>query len=197
MRCADIPRRRDGADRMRGAEVSARKRTLRRGARAALFCIVSFLFFLTFSYFPVFQRFATVGWLFASRINKRRAFVTTVLVVFVQKRRAIIPNSMMAEEQGDFCISIPAAGGYEQLVRESLTSSGTSHSIGAQSRLFEIPAEQHVTVAVSAAGVNYADIVIRFGMYSSAKEYVGWPITPGFEFSGTVRNKFTLIYTSN
>ena len=24
------------------------------------------------------------------------------------------------------------------------------------------------------------------GLYESAKKYVGWPITPGFEFSGTI-----------
>jgi NADPH:quinone reductase-like Zn-dependent oxidoreductase len=43
-----------------------------------------------------------------------------------------------------------------------------------------------VVVATEAIGVNYADCVIRMGLYASAKEYVGWPITPGFEFAGTV-----------
>lgn len=36
------------------------------------------------------------------------------------------------------------------------------------------------------AGVNYADCVVRMGLYESAKRYVGWPITPGFEVAGTV-----------
>ena len=31
-----------------------------------------------------------------------------------------------------------------------------------------------------------SDVIVRMGLYSSAKEFVGWPITPGFEFSGTV-----------
>lgn len=44
----------------------------------------------------------------------------------------------------------------------------------------------HVRVAVSASGINYADCIIRMGLYASAKEYVGWPITPGFEVAGTV-----------
>ncbi|MEM7157383.1 MAG: medium chain dehydrogenase/reductase family protein [Myxococcota bacterium] len=44
----------------------------------------------------------------------------------------------------------------------------------------------HVRVAVSACGINYADCIIRMGLYASAKEYVGWPITPGFEVAGTV-----------
>jgi len=49
-----------------------------------------------------------------------------------------------------------------------------------------IPGENQVLVEVSAAGVNFADVVIRLGLYRSAKEFVGWPITPGFEFSGRV-----------
>jgi len=43
-----------------------------------------------------------------------------------------------------------------------------------------------VHVAARACGVNYADCVVRMGLYRSAKEYVGWPITPGFEVAGTV-----------
>src|SRR5256714_750752 len=43
-----------------------------------------------------------------------------------------------------------------------------------------------VRVAVRAAGVNFADVVVRLGLYASAKKYVGWPITPGFEISGEV-----------
>ena len=44
-----------------------------------------------------------------------------------------------------------------------------------------------VKVAVGAAGVNFADVLVRMGLYRSAKEYVGWPIIPGFEVAGTVR----------
>ena len=43
-----------------------------------------------------------------------------------------------------------------------------------------------VRVTTRAAGVNFADVVVRLGLYESAKKYVGWPITPGFEFSGEV-----------
>ena len=45
-----------------------------------------------------------------------------------------------------------------------------------------------VVVNVKAIGVNYADCLVRFGVYESAKKYVGWPITPGFEFSGIVKS---------
>jgi NADPH:quinone reductase-like Zn-dependent oxidoreductase len=48
------------------------------------------------------------------------------------------------------------------------------------------PGKGEVKVNVRAVGVNFADVVIRLGLYESAKKYVGWPITPGFEISGEV-----------
>ena len=48
------------------------------------------------------------------------------------------------------------------------------------------PNAGEVLVEVYAAGVNFADIFIRLGLYKSAKKFVGWPITPGFEFSGRI-----------
>ncbi len=48
------------------------------------------------------------------------------------------------------------------------------------------PGNNEVLVAVSAAGVNFADIFVRLGLYKPGKELVGWPITPGFEFAGRV-----------
>lgn len=44
----------------------------------------------------------------------------------------------------------------------------------------------HVRIAVTAIGVNYADCIVRMGLYASAKKYVGWPITPGFEVCGRI-----------
>jgi len=46
--------------------------------------------------------------------------------------------------------------------------------------------EGEVLVRVEAAGVNYADVIVRMGLYESARKYVGWPITPGFEVAGVV-----------
>jgi len=43
-----------------------------------------------------------------------------------------------------------------------------------------------VLIDVAASGVNFADVAVRLGLYASAREYVGWPITPGFEVAGTV-----------
>jgi len=48
------------------------------------------------------------------------------------------------------------------------------------------PASGEVRVRTRAAGVNFADVVVRLGLYESAKKYVGWPITPGFEIAGEV-----------
>ena len=49
-----------------------------------------------------------------------------------------------------------------------------------------IPTDNEVLIKVDSIGINYADVLIRWGVYSSAKEYVGWPITPGFELSGVI-----------
>ncbi len=48
------------------------------------------------------------------------------------------------------------------------------------------PGPGEVLIRTQAIGVNYADCVVRMGLYRSAKEYVGWPITPGFECAGEV-----------
>ncbi len=49
------------------------------------------------------------------------------------------------------------------------------------------PGPDEVVIDVHAIGVNYADCMVRMGLYKSAKEFVGWPITPGFEVAGVVR----------
>lgn len=69
-------------------------------------------------------------------------------------------------------VVIARPGGYEELriVEASAPSPG--------------PGE--VRIAVRAIGVNYADCIVRMGLYASAKKYVGWPITPGFEVAGVV-----------
>ncbi|MBU0678402.1 MAG: medium chain dehydrogenase/reductase family protein [Verrucomicrobia bacterium] len=48
------------------------------------------------------------------------------------------------------------------------------------------PGSGEVLIQVEAIGVNYADCVVRMGLYSSARHYGGYPITPGFEVAGTV-----------
>jgi NADPH:quinone reductase-like Zn-dependent oxidoreductase len=68
-------------------------------------------------------------------------------------------------------VVVRSAGGYERLVLEE----APEPVAGAGEEL----------VRVEAIGVNYADCIVRMGLYASAKEYVGWPITPGFEVAGT------------
>ncbi len=46
--------------------------------------------------------------------------------------------------------------------------------------------EHQVLVKAHAIGVNFADCVIRLGLYPAVKDYAGYPITPGFECSGEV-----------
>lgn len=69
-------------------------------------------------------------------------------------------------------VRIHRPGGYAQLQLESAPDPS--------------PGPGEVRIAVAAAGVNYADCVVRMGLYASAKRYVGWPITPGFEVAGVV-----------
>lgn len=69
-------------------------------------------------------------------------------------------------------IVVDRAGGWERLVLETHPDPS--------------PGPGEVSIAVHAAGVNFADVAVRMGLYSSAKKYQGWPITPGFEVSGTV-----------
>jgi len=69
-------------------------------------------------------------------------------------------------------VVIHSAGGYDRLKLETAP--------------MPVPGRGEVRIEVRAIGVNYADTLVRMGLYSSAKEYVGWPITPGFEVSGVV-----------
>ena len=70
-------------------------------------------------------------------------------------------------------IVIERPGGYRQLKVEEFPTPA--------------PQKNEILVEVSAAGVNFADVFVRLGLYKSGKEFVGWPITPGFEFSGIVK----------
>ncbi|NGX43747.1 MAG: Phthiocerol synthesis polyketide synthase type I PpsC [Chlamydiae bacterium] len=47
--------------------------------------------------------------------------------------------------------------------------------------------KDEVLIECRACGVNFADCCVRMGVYLPAKVYVGWPITPGFEVSGVVK----------
>lgn len=84
-------------------------------------------------------------------------------------------------------ISIGSPGGYDKLEFKALEDG--NYTEGANIRLSNIPDEDLVVVRNFGSGVNYADVCIRWGLYESAKKFVGWPITPGFEFSGEIISK--------
>ncbi|MGB0647004.1 MAG: synaptic vesicle VAT-1 family membrane protein [Bradymonadia bacterium] len=69
-------------------------------------------------------------------------------------------------------VQIDTYGGYEQLKLIECVP--------------QAPAPDQVQIKVFAAGINYADCIVRMGLYRSARELVGLPITPGFEVSGIV-----------
>ncbi len=71
-------------------------------------------------------------------------------------------------------VVISSPGGYDKLTIQNFPDLSAS--------------DNSIIVDVKAVGVNYADCLVRFGVYESAKKYVGWPITPGFEFSGIVKS---------
>lgn len=48
------------------------------------------------------------------------------------------------------------------------------------------PQAGQVLIRVQAAGVNFADCIVRMGLYGPAKRYEPYPMTPGFEVAGTV-----------
>jgi NADPH:quinone reductase-like Zn-dependent oxidoreductase len=80
--------------------------------------------------------------------------------------RKMMPTESM------YKVVVHRAGGYEQLKLES-------HPVPK-------PGDRQVLVRTEAVGVNYADVCVRWGVYESARRFVGWPITPGFEYSGRV-----------
>lgn len=48
------------------------------------------------------------------------------------------------------------------------------------------PGPGEVVIECRACGVNYADGIIRMGLYASARKLHGYPITPGFEVAGAI-----------
>ncbi len=72
-------------------------------------------------------------------------------------------------------IVVHSAGGYDHLKVET-----------AETAELPVAKANEIRIDVRAIGVNYADAIVRMGLYASAKEYVGWPITPGFEVAGIV-----------
>eukprot|EP01084_Bolivina_argentea_P013137 24610_1 len=121
------------------------------------------------------------------------------MVYFIVCKKPKVPDPPKVTTPKSSCISIPSAGGFGRLCHTDAPHGTIGANIPGinlrKSNVFQIlpqhPSEYGiknlVQVEVHAFGLNYADCCIRWGLYSSAKECVGWPITPGFEFSGKVK----------
>jgi NADPH:quinone reductase-like Zn-dependent oxidoreductase len=96
------------------------------------------------------------------------------------------------------CISIGRPGGMEQLrlirLKEGIMTVGYNlrHVCDPPFTMAIAPRSgQHipahcVVLQNEYFSVNYADCTIRWGLYESAKRFVGWPIVPGFDVAGTI-----------
>lgn len=68
-----------------------------------------------------------------------------------------------------------------------IEKTGSYDQLKLQEFFLSEPAENEVLIEVHACGVNFADVCVRMGVYSSANELATWPITPGFEVAGIVK----------
>lgn len=94
------------------------------------------------------------------------------------------------------CVIIRGPGGTEKLETQLLSKDTELATIGYNVPQFKGPLVnldnamkdlgELVVVRIHYFSINYADIAIRWGLYESALQYVGWPIVPGFDFSGEV-----------
>ena len=94
------------------------------------------------------------------------------------------------------CISIGRPGGLEQLRMLQLKKNVCT--VGYNLRKFCLPPytppitssstipSDCIVLRNKCFSVNYADCTIRWGLYESAKKFVGWPIVPGFDVAGEI-----------
>ena len=94
------------------------------------------------------------------------------------------------------CISIGRPGGLEQLrlvtLKPGIATIGYNlkqHSPPPFSQAIQSTSDVpkgSVVISNKAFSVNYADCCIRWGLYESALQFVGFPIAPGFDVAGVV-----------
>jgi synaptic vesicle membrane protein VAT-1 len=96
------------------------------------------------------------------------------------------------------CVEISGPGGLDKLQVKEIPGAQTIRATvgynvpGFKAPYADLPNSMRdfpkdlVLVRVSYFSINYADVTIRWGLYESALRYVGWPIVPGFDFSGRI-----------
>jgi len=108
-------------------------------------------------------------------------------------------ESKIAENDDDTihckCVSIGRPGGLEQL--RVVTLKADRVTVGYNIKEFCLPPftpslkkekipDDCVLIKNKCFSVNYADCTIRWGLYESAKQFVGWPIVAGFDVAGEI-----------
>src|SRR5215210_5814095 len=79
-------------------------------------------------------------------------------------RWTLVRTAGMAPSEPMRKVVIYKAGGYDQLKLETHPDPKLD--------------DRQVLIRTQAVGVNYADICVRWGVYESARRFVGWPVTP-------------------
>lgn len=137
-----------------------------------------------------------ISW-FLVLIGMRKSVLT-----LERKPIAQVTNGSAARDGSDAsAVLVLSPGGYERLVLGALDSSSlvtvgynvTSEQVDRVPGCASLavlprsrPPAGTAVVRVAAFSVNYADVTIRWGLYESAIRFVGYPIVPGFDFSGVV-----------
>jgi len=125
-------------------------------------------------------------------------FVPSLLPYLLPKCAQEEPlSSSSPSNQRTRCISIGRPGGSEQLrlvlLKDSILTCGynlkhySPPPYTPPLNTSPIPADC-VILDNKAFSVNYADCCIRWGLYESAKRFVGYPIVPGFDIAGTIQD---------
>ncbi len=128
------------------------------------------------------------------------SFLPKLLPTCPEEDLAIDPTMANSNEYSHRtkCISIGRPGGLEQLrvvtLKEGVMTLGYNlkHFSPAP---FTTPILSQgdvpdgcIVMRNKSFSVNYADCTIRWGLYESAKRFVGWPICPGFDIAGVVES---------
>ncbi|GAX19875.1 hypothetical protein FisN_1Lh660 [Fistulifera solaris] len=122
-----------------------------------------------------------------------RTFVPSLLPVLVPRLPQEQTEGPVTDSNNTKCVVIARPGGVEQLRVITLkpgyctTGYNVSPREGAFARIKDLP-NDCVIVRIDSFSVNYADICIRWGLYESANQYVGYPIVPGFDIAGIVEH---------
>ena len=84
--------------------------------------------------------------------------------------RPALPTPLGLDERAPACVAC-GVGGYDALSAAALGTDGSTRA--ALKGLASVAAADFVTVRVAAAGVNYADVCLRWGLYASWNEFGG------------------------